>query len=144
MTIQIEIECKPRNLRNTAEYFSTTEGGSWPVGFEEQPTLIEDYETFLLDMTETMLKTQTTLQMLRERCSRPIVIYKSVWVYITLRENTAYVAGDLVTTVASSVVIRDLDSLSRRDNGLIRSRTFNLSIAETGALLAHVTFLTVL
>lgn len=142
MTTQIEIEWETKNLRNTAEYFRTTETGRWPVGFEEQPTLIEDYETFLLNMTVGKLKNQTTLEMLRERCSSRIVIYQPVSVYITLRENTAYVAGDRVTTDGSGFVIREHDALSRRDNGMITSRTFNLPIAETGALLADVAFLT--
>lgn len=143
MTIQIEIEWTSKNLRNTAEYFRTTETGRWPVGFEEQPTLVEDYETFLLGMIERTLKDQTTRQRLRDLCSSPILIYRPVSVYITLRENTAYAAGDRVTTVASGIgIIREHDALSRWDNGVVASRTFNLPIAETGALLADVAFLT--
>ena len=142
MTILIELEWKSKNLRNTAEYFRTTETGRWPVGIEEQPTLIEDYEGFLLIMTARTLKDQTTLEMLRELCSRPIVIYRPVLVYITLSENTTYAVGDRVTSAASGFVIREHDALSRRDNGVITSRTFNLPSAETAVVLADVAYLT--
>lgn len=141
MTIQTEIEWKKENLRRTAEYFRTTETGRCPVGFEEPSSSVEDYETFLIDLIERKLKSWTTLKMLREQCSSAFVIYRPVWVLITLRENTVYVADNRVTTAASGYVIREHSAVSRKDNGVVASRTFNLPIAETGVLLADIQFL---
>ena len=141
MTIQIEIEWNPKNLRRTAEHFRTTETGHSPVGFEDRPTLVEDYETFLLEITEKKLKSQPTLQSLREQCSSAFSIYSPVWVCVTILDNTNYVAGDLVTTTPG-VIMRELGALWRRDNGVVASRTIILPIVETGAFPANIQVLT--
>lgn len=140
MTTQIEIEWVVENLRATADYFISSGSADRAVGTSVPLTTVHAAENFLLGRVEAKIRELNIPADLSRIFHDAFVAYKPVWISILLSKNTTYDIDDRLIGGAAGA-LREHNALSRKDAGIVDSRTIDLATVETASLLVQVTFL---